>query len=113
MVYESGIDDDVISSLAWDAYVRTVVVLFGNQHGGKLYTKPGQLTFNKGVTGPTVSNAKNVHKLPEGYNMPGDGVAEGIVNNAMLQVDVFYKDAIARIRERIGGNFLSQFLHAG
>ena len=53
--------------MATDYYVRTMVVIYGNQAGGKLTSKPGMSTFKKHVRGYGPSTAKTKYDLPDGF----------------------------------------------
>ena len=86
IIYESGIAPEAFAACAQDMRVRVLTVLTGNQHGGPLYTKPGQKTFKKHVTGPSESTAKSVYPLPAGFNQPFD-ITQNLIENVERRIE--------------------------
>lgn len=60
---EVGIDEGAIAG-GEQGYVRVMVVLHGNLAGGPIFTKPGQSTWKKHVTGRGPSSATVEYALP-------------------------------------------------
>ena len=87
-----GIDE---AALKGAVFVRTMVVLHGNQAGGKLMSKPGQDTYGKHVVAKGESGAVTKYSLPESWNMYD--VTSGIMANVYLEVQKYFKTMLAEI----------------
>ncbi len=97
---ECGIDEAALKGAEEAVYVRTMVVLHGNEAEGKpLKTKPGQDTYGKHVTNKGPSSARTVHNLPASWSF-GD-VTAGIVENTMKEVKKYFDDMLEAIAEHI------------
>lgn len=110
IVYESGIAPEAFAACAQDMRVRVLTVLTGNQHGGKLYTKPGASTFKKNVTGPSASGAESVYPLPDGFNQPFD-ITTNMIKNIELRIEPIWIYALEWIRDEISSSaFWNRFI---
>lgn len=78
-------------------FVRTMVVIHGNQAGGKLTSKPGQDTYGKHVVAKGPSSAQTVYDLPDSWNM-GD-VTKGIIENTMKEVHKYFRAMLDEIMD--------------
>lgn len=90
-----GIDEAALKGADEAVFVRTMVVLHGNQAGGKLTTKPGQETYGKHVVAKGESTAATKYSLPESWNMYD--VTSGIMKNMYLEVQKYFKAMLAEI----------------
>lgn len=108
---EAGFDEEMAHSMASDYYVRTMVVIYGNQAEGKLTSKPGMSTYKKHVRGYGPSTAKTVYKLPAGFNQMD--ASEGIRDNAMKEIEKYFDVMIAKINITLTGEFFGQFITGG
>lgn len=108
---EAGFDEAMAHSMASDYYVRTMVVIYGNQAGGKLMSKPGRSTFKKHVRGYGPSGAKSVYKLPEGFNQID--ASAGIRDNTMKDIEKYFEVMIIKINVSLTGEFFGQFITGG
>lgn len=110
IIYESGISPEALAACAFDMKVRVLTVLTGNQHGGKLYSKPGQQTFKKHVRGPSQSEAKEVYPLPEGFNQPFD-ITQNLIDNVERRIEHIWTYAQQWIIDEISSSaFWDQFI---
>lgn len=110
IIYESGIAPEAFASCAQDMRVRVLTVLTGNQHGGRLYTKPGASTFKKNVTGPGPSGAQSVYPLPDGFNQPFD-ITANMIDNIEKRIDHIWSFALKWIMDEISSSsFWDQFI---
>lgn len=92
---EGGIDEDALKGAEEAVMVRTMVVIHGNQAGGKLKTKPGQDTYGKHVVAKGPSSAQSVYDLPGAWNMYD--VTKGIIDNTMKETKKYFDDMIKDI----------------
>ena len=108
---EAGFDEDMARSMARDFYVRVMVVIHGNQAGGKLYSKPGMYTFKKHVIGYGPSTAKTRYKLPKGFNQVD--VSKGIRNNVMKEIEKYFEVMMIKLCGSLTGEFFGRFITGG
>lgn len=108
---EAGFDENMAHGMAIDYYVRTMVVIYGNQAGGILTSKPGLSTFKKHVRGYGPSTAKTVYKLPDGFNQTD--ASGGIRENAMKEIEKYFEVMMIKICGSLDGNFFGQFITGG
>ena len=108
---EAGFDEAMARSMATDYYVRIMVVIYGNQAGGKLTSKPGMSTFKKHVRGYGPSTAKTKYDLPDGFNQTD--ASQGIRENAMKDIEKYFEVMIIKINESLTGDFFGQFITGG
>ena len=73
---------------------RIIVVLFGNQANGPLFTKPGFDVYGKEMDGQHTSTATSARWLPDGWNMTADG--DKMVENAIKLTDKYVSGAMER-----------------
>ena len=101
VIVESGIDESTLSNCANDFRVRVLVVLHGNMASGPIVTKPGQMTFAKGVVGPRLSPLTGQRgyagpnprvKHLDFFEQPHD-MTEGAIANIEKQIEPIWKDA--------------------
>ena len=103
---EAGFDEAMAASMAKDFYVRTMVVIHGNQAGGPIHTKPGQSTWKKHVIGYGMSGAKSVYDIPQ-FNQ--NDVSKKIVDNTMKEVKKYFKEMLDALCKIIPGIIASYF----
>lgn len=115
LLYTAGLDDGVWAGLSHEMYVRCVVVFFGNLNTWDGWSKPGEMVFSKGVTNEHESDPTiPAHPFAGGWLMPGDGVAEGIVNNTEAKIKSIFEGAVKALNAEINSpGFLSQFVRVG
>lgn len=98
---EVGIKMD---ELPEDGFVRVSVVLHGNQAGGPLMTKPGQITWTKHVLAKHKSTAQTSYLLPDGMNQGEKmddilkNIEENIKHESKKYVDNFIEAVNADVR---------------
>ena len=105
-----GFDESYARGLAVDFYVRTMVVMFGNQAGGPITTKPGQSTWKKHVTNYSESTAKTEYAIPQ-FDQPG--FANKILENTIKQIEKYMKDMLRSMSQVFNGSFYGAFLRGG
>lgn len=108
--YEIGFNDAVMG--VDELFVRIMVVMHGNQAHGRLWTKPGSLTYKKHVTGPSESSAQSTHPLPEGFNWTED-ITQHVIDNADKEIKHLFDACINQINQEINGSLLAPFFHVG
>lgn len=108
---DAGFDESMAQSMARDFYVRTMVVIHGNQAGGKLTSKPNMSTFKKHVRGYGPSTAKTVFDLPDGFNQ--EDASDGIRGNVMKDIEKYFEVMIIKINVALTGDFFGQFITGG
>lgn len=108
---EAGFDEAMARSMAVDYYVRTMVVIYGNQAGGALTSKPGMSTFKKHVRGYGPSTAKTKYFLPDGFNQVD--ASTGIRDNVMKDIEKYFEVMMIKINEALTGDFFGQFITGG
>ena len=106
-----GVDADQLQSISEELYVRVMVVIFGNQGGGRLRTKPGQDTFKKYVTAKGPSSALESYDLPDEFNQFNK--RDYIASNSIKQIARYFKDMINAINVWIDGNFFGGYIRGG
>lgn len=119
VIMESGIDDEALGGCAEDLRVRVMVVLHGNTASGPIVTKPGQMTFAKGVKGPRLSplTDKPGFRGPNPrvvnlsfFEQPKD-ITEGMIENIEKQIEPIWDDAMKWIVAEISsGAFWEPFI---
>ena len=120
VIVESGIDETVLAGCANDMRVRVLVVLHGNMASGPIVTKPGQMTFAKGVKGPRLSPLTDMRS----YRGPNPRVkhltffeqdvdiTEGAIQNIVKQIEPIWEAATKWIVAEISsGAFWEPFIH--
>ena len=108
---EAGFDEEMARSMAKDFFVRVMVVIHGNQGGGRLTSKPGMSTFKKHVIGYGPSTAKTKYDLPEEFNQMD--VSRGIRDNVMKDIEKYFDVMIAKISDALTPDFFSMFITGG
>lgn len=103
---EAGFDEAMASSMAKDFYVRTMVVIYGNQANGPIWTKPGQSTWKKNVIGYGPSGARTKYPL---YRFNQFDFHDKLVDNTMKEVEKYFKDMLGEIRDMIPGIIAAYF----
>lgn len=106
---EVGIDEGAISG-SEQTYVRVMVTLHGNLAGGLLYTKPGQSTWKKHVTGPSMSNARAVYALPQLQQFDNSG---RMMENFEKEIQKYVNDFYDMLYAMVALIDYSQFLTGG
>ena len=107
---ESGFDEDMAHGMGLDFYVRVMVVVYGNQAGGGIVTKPGSSTWKKNVVGYGPSGAKSVYAIPQ-FNQ-GDA-SEGILQNTMNEIEKLFGHMLEAIEAKLTPAFFEQFITIG
>lgn len=108
---DAGFDESMAQSMARDFYVRTMVVIHGNQAGGKLTSKPNMSTFKKHVRGYGPSTAKTVYDLPKDFNQ--EDASKGIRGNVMKEIEKYFEVMIIKINAALTGDFFGLFITGG
>ena len=112
-----GVGVDEINSRARSAadqfYVRAMVVIYGNQGSGPLWTKPGKQTFGKEVFGYSVHVPADheAHPLPDGFNQ--GSVEKYIQQNSMKEIEKYFKDMLVAIDTRCSAAFYQGLMTGG
>ena len=107
---EAGFDEAMARAMAIDFYVRTMVVIHGNQAGGPIHTKPGHSTWKKNVVGYGPSGAKTEYKLPQ---FDQSDASDGILENVMKDMEKYFTVLLIRLNEMLDGEFYGQFITGG
>ena len=107
---EAGFDEAMARSMATDFYVRTMVVIYGNQAGGPIWTKPGVSTWKKNVTNYGESRAKTRYQL---YRFNQFDFHDKMVENVMKQIEKYFKDMLDKLCDSLTGDFFGQFITGG
>ena len=110
----AGFDEAMAKSMGIDFYVRTMVVIHGNQGGGPLHEKPGEETWkkyvmNRGMPNPDHRKADNM--LPDGFNQYD--VSEHIVENVMKDIEKHFRVMLMQLQAMCDSAFWSQFITGG
>lgn len=93
-------------------FVRISVVLFGNQAGGQLTTKPGEQVWSKGVGSKGLSRAQSVYALPYGFNQYGK--VSIIMDNVMnYDMKKYIEDYMNSLVAAISKMDFSQYVTVG
>ena len=95
-----------------DAFVRVAVVLHGNQGGGVLTTKPGQMTWSKHVISKRPSTAKSVYNLPDEFNQGEalEDIVKNIDENINAQFSKYVNSFVHNVKTALRSINLSAFL---
>ncbi len=107
---EAGFDEAMAHGMATDFYVRVMVVVYGNQAGGPITSKPGMATFKKHVTGPSPSTAKTKYDIPQ-FNQYD--ASDGILENTMKEIERYFDVMIAKLNDVLSAEFFAGFLTGG
>ena len=107
---EAGFDEDMARGMALDFYVRTMVVIYGNQANGPIWSKPGQSTWKKHVRGYGPSTAKTAYPL---YRFNQFDFHDKMVENVMKEINKYFDVLIAKIASTLTGDFFGQFITVG
>lgn len=86
-------------NLTEDEQVRIAVALFGNQAGGRLHSKPGQMVYGKEINGKHMSTAKTEYNLPDGFNQIANGGK--MMENAIKLTTKYFRDALEQVGRNI------------
>lgn len=105
-----GFDEAMARSMAIDFYVRTMVVVHGNQAGGSITSKPGQSTWRKNVVGYGPSTAKTVYDLSQ-FNQ--FDASDGMLENVMKDMEKYFTVLLIRLNSMLDGAFYGQFITGG
>ena len=107
---EVGVDEAMAKSMSEEFFIRTMVVLHGNQAGGPIKTKPGQTTWKKNVTYSSVNTySQSVYNIPQ-FDWRFD-VAAGVVEMTMKEIEKYFKDMLSSIEKICTAEFFASFLH--
>lgn len=105
-----GVDESYARAMSEQFYVRTMVVLHGNQAEGPIHTKPGKSTWKKHVNYRSVNNySKTVHPIPE-FDWRLD-YSQSIVDNTMKNIEKYFKKMLDYIADSCDAAFFAQFLY--
>jgi len=107
---EAGFDEEMARSMAKDFYVRTMVVIYGNQANGPIWTKPGLSTWKKNVIGYGPSGAKTKYPL---YRFNQFDFHDKMVENVMKQIEKHFKDMVEKLASFFDGEFFGRFITGG
>ena len=107
---EAGFDENMAKGMATDFYVRVMVVIYGNQAGGHIKSKPGLSTFKKNVVGYGPSTAKTVYDLPQ---FDQQDASEGIRDNVLKEIEKYFEVMLIKLDLSLDGNFFGQFITGG
>lgn len=80
-------------------FVNAMVVLYGNNHSGPLYSKPGGTTWNKHVRYKRASNAKRIFRLPQGFNQTG---MSDRIKYVEQELEKLWKDLVVIVNNALG-----------
>ena len=112
---EVGVDPELIKGEGEAIFVRVSVVLHGNQAGGILKSKPGQLTWNKHIIAKQMSTAKDEFELPDKFNqddaMPD--ILKDIENNIDDQLGKYIEVFASNISKATSNINWSAFIDVG
>lgn len=107
---EAGFDEDLARSMSVDFYVRTMVVIYGNQGSGPIHSKPGMSTWKKNVVGYGPSTAKTKYNLPQFNQLDA---SKGIQKNVMKQIEKHFRDVVKKLASMFDGEFFGRFITGG
>lgn len=107
---EAGFDEDMARSMATDFYVRTMVVIYGNQANGPIWTKPGASTWKKNVVGYGPSGARTKYPL---YRFNQFDFHDKMVENVMKQINKYFDVMVAKLATLLDGEFFGRFITGG
>lgn len=109
---EIGVDESYARAMSEQFYVRTMVVLHGNQAEGPIHTKPGRSTWKKHVDYRSINNySKTVHPLPQ-FDWRLD-FSELIVQDTIKDLEKYFRDMLNAIAGALDAEFFAGFITGG
>lgn len=102
-----GIDPAAIGALSERMRIIVSVVLYGNQGGGPIHTKPGQDTWKKYVSAKGPSGADTVYPIPQ-FNQYD--VSKDMMDNIEKQMKVYIEEFIDAMNRWLDSSFFQRFV---
>lgn len=107
---EIGVDESYAKSMSEQFFVRTMVVLHGNQGSGPIHTKPGKATWKKHVNYKSVNNtSKSIYPI-EQFDWRLD-YSQSIIDCTMKDLEKYFKDMLKYIADSCDEAFFAKFLY--
>ena len=106
---EVGVDESYARAMSEQFYVRTMVVLHGNQAEGPIHTKPGRSTWKKHVDYRSQNTySRTVHPIPQ-FDWRVD-VTQAVLKSTMQDIQQYFEDMLRYIGDACDAAFFARFL---
>lgn len=102
-----GIDPAAIGALDERMRIIVGVVLYGNQGGGPIHTKPGQDTWKKYVSARGPSGADSVYSLPQ-FDQQDNSTQ--MMDNIEKQMHIYIDEFVDTMNSWLDASFFQQFV---
>ena len=106
---EVGVDEAFARSMSEQFFVRTMVVLHGNNAEGPIHTKPGRSTWKKHLNYRSVNTrSKSVYDIPD-FDWRLD-YTQSILDWTMRDIEKYFKDMLKFIEANCTADFFASFI---